>query len=260
MYPRTHAASGVVLQIFQLLAVDYGADPVDQRCDYAVGRGGYGNIVKAQSLSNPGAILLVAADAAHGFGEHEVETPARSLGEKPNDSGAAVERRAARGGILIDRNYGMALVLGILFAERDLIWVRTARLNGAIIRSIPGSGASTSRRAAITAMRKHRTSSANGRPTELGGPHAERRRRSVEYWKKPYRWAKEASETGTPVRVFCASLADVFDNKATKGSREDLFRLIRATPELIWQLLTKRPQNIAALAHTRAVLEAWRAD
>jgi protein gp37 len=50
--------------------------------------------------------------------------------------------------------------------------------------------------------------------------------------------------------VFCASLADVFDNKAPKGSRDNLFRLIRATPELIWQLLTKRPQNIASMLPT----------
>jgi protein gp37 len=47
--------------------------------------------------------------------------------------------------------------------------------------------------------------------------------------------------------VFCASLADVFDNKAPDGARPDLFCLIRATPELDWLLLTKRPQNIAKM-------------
>jgi protein gp37 len=47
--------------------------------------------------------------------------------------------------------------------------------------------------------------------------------------------------------VFCASLADVFDNKAPKGARDDLFGLIRATPELDWLMLTKRPQNIARM-------------
>ena len=45
-------------------------------------------------------------------------------------------------------------------------------------------------------------------------------------------------------RVFCASLADVFDNKADPGWRSDLFDLIRATPDLDWQLLSKRPHNI----------------
>jgi protein gp37 len=44
-------------------------------------------------------------------------------------------------------------------------------------------------------------------------------------------------------RVFCASLADVFDNQVPEVWRADLFHLIRETPELDWQLLTKRPQN-----------------
>jgi len=47
--------------------------------------------------------------------------------------------------------------------------------------------------------------------------------------------------------VFCASLADVFDNKVDKVWRRDLFRLIDATPALDWLLLTKRPQNIAKM-------------
>ena len=44
-------------------------------------------------------------------------------------------------------------------------------------------------------------------------------------------------------RVFCPSLADVFDNQVPEAWRADLFHLIRETPELDWQLLTKRPQN-----------------
>jgi protein gp37 len=79
------------------------------------------------------------------------------------------------------------------------------------------------------------------------GPHAERRRTSEAYWKQPFSWAKAARESGTRPRVFCASLADVFDNKAPEGARDDLFRLIRATPELDWLLLTKRPQNIVKM-------------
>jgi Protein of unknown function (DUF5131) len=53
-----------------------------------------------------------------------------------------------------------------------------------------------------------------------------------------------ARAQGRRRRVFCASLADVFDNQAPNTWRADLFRLIRDTPELDWQLLTKRPQNI----------------
>ena len=44
--------------------------------------------------------------------------------------------------------------------------------------------------------------------------------------------------------MFCASLADVFDNAVPGGWRADLLHLIRKTPELDWLLLTKRPQNI----------------
>lgn len=77
------------------------------------------------------------------------------------------------------------------------------------------------------------------------GPHGERIRTSVANWRKPYKWAREAN--GSRPRVFCASLADVFDNKAPKGARADLWALIRATPELDWLLLTKRPENVAKM-------------
>lgn len=48
-------------------------------------------------------------------------------------------------------------------------------------------------------------------------------------------------------RVFCSSLADVFDNEVPPEWRHDLFNLITATPELDWLLLTKRPQNIVRM-------------
>lgn len=86
------------------------------------------------------------------------------------------------------------------------------------------------------------------------GPHAERRRTSVVNWKKPVVWNADGRRFerthGRRRRVFCASLADVFDNKVPAGWRTDLFRLIRDTPNLDWQLLTKRPQNIANMLPT----------
>jgi len=45
-------------------------------------------------------------------------------------------------------------------------------------------------------------------------------------------------------RVFCASLADVFDNEAPIEWRADLFALISNTPSLDWLLLTKRIGNV----------------
>ena len=77
------------------------------------------------------------------------------------------------------------------------------------------------------------------------GPNGERKRTSPANWRKPLQWAREAN--GKRPRVFCASLADVFDNKAPAGARDDLFALIRATPELDWLLLTKRPENIGKM-------------
>jgi protein gp37 len=45
-------------------------------------------------------------------------------------------------------------------------------------------------------------------------------------------------------RVFCASLADVFDNEVDPAWRIDLFELIAATPNLDWLILTKRIGNV----------------
>lgn len=48
-------------------------------------------------------------------------------------------------------------------------------------------------------------------------------------------------------RVFCASLADVFDNEVDPQWRHDLFGLIKDTPNLDWLLLTKRIGNVLKL-------------
>lgn len=76
------------------------------------------------------------------------------------------------------------------------------------------------------------------------GPNAERRRTSPENWAQPLKWDRQAKERGIRLRVFCASMADVFDNQVPAEWCADLWELIRKTPNLDWQLLTKRPQNI----------------
>lgn len=73
------------------------------------------------------------------------------------------------------------------------------------------------------------------------------RRTSPANWRKPLAWNREAAASGKPRRVFCASLADVFDNQAPQAWRDDLWALIEATPHLTWMLLTKRPQNIVKM-------------
>ena len=74
-----------------------------------------------------------------------------------------------------------------------------------------------------------------------------RRRTSENNWRNPRRWNRAAERDGVRRRVFCASLADVFDNQVPPEWRVDLWDLIRACPALDWQLLTKRPQNIAKM-------------
>lgn len=75
----------------------------------------------------------------------------------------------------------------------------------------------------------------------------DRRRTSASYWRQPLKWDRAAAATGQRPRVFCASLADVFDNQVPADWRIDLWVLIAQTPHLDWLLLTKRPQNIGKM-------------
>lgn len=92
------------------------------------------------------------------------------------------------------------------------------------------------------------------------GPGAPRRRTSVANWRKPLQWNRDGTFYaihGRRQRVFCASLADVFDNAVDPQWREDLFELIRATPNLDWLLLTKRIGNVGAMVST---IPGWLPD
>lgn len=65
------------------------------------------------------------------------------------------------------------------------------------------------------------------------------------YWRKPHAWNRSAARDGVRRRVFCASLADVFEDRPELVDwRLGLFELIDSTPHLDWLLLTKRPENI----------------
>jgi protein gp37 len=75
------------------------------------------------------------------------------------------------------------------------------------------------------------------------GPTAEYRTFGYEHWQEPKKWNESAAKRGVTERVFCASMADVFDERADGVERTRLWSLIWNTPNLIWQLLTKRPQN-----------------
>ena len=82
------------------------------------------------------------------------------------------------------------------------------------------------------------------------GPGAPRRRTSAANWKLPLKWNQLSEQWvrngGPRTRVFCASLADVFDLDVQTDWRRDLYALIEATPHLDWLLLTKRIGNAKA--------------
>ena len=80
---------------------------------------------------------------------------------------------------------------------------------------------------------------------DLWGKSASRRFFTDAHWKDPLDWNEEAQTERTRHRVFCASMADVFERRAELNpQRQRLWKLIEATPWLDWLLLTKRPQNI----------------
>ena len=114
---------------------------------------------------------------------------------------------------------------------------------------------------------------------------------SPSYWHQPVKWDQQAKLAGERRRVFCASLADIFEDwqgqlldskweaiwwpsyeinalafdnykvpltdayaPVTQDMvRQKLFRLIENTPHLDWLMLTKRPENIMA-----KIPEHWR--
>lgn len=80
------------------------------------------------------------------------------------------------------------------------------------------------------------------------GPNTPRLGRSEAYWREPLKWNAKAKVTGMRPRVFCASVADVFeDHPDWVEPRARLFKVILETPHLDWLLLTKRPENIERL-------------
>lgn len=83
---------------------------------------------------------------------------------------------------------------------------------------------------------------------DIWGPGVKRIRTSDAYWKKPLSWNREAEAAGERHRVFCASMADVFEQNDAQPEldewRFELVELIIRTPNLDWLLLTKRPELV----------------
>lgn len=91
----------------------------------------------------------------------------------------------------------------------------------------------------------------------LWGASEARRMMSDSYWRGPFKWNAEAEKAGVRRRVFCASMADVFEqlpesnveaSRVLQEARSRLWYTISSTPHLDWLLLTKRPQNVKRIA------------
>jgi len=107
--------------------------------------------------------------------------------------------------------------------------------------------------------------------TAVWGEGANRKVTADSTWKKPTRWNRLAVEgllpDGSPnvdghrPRVFCASMADVFEERRDlQETRDRLFDLIERTPALDWLLLTKRPEFARAWLYdfyARRGLREW---
>lgn len=83
---------------------------------------------------------------------------------------------------------------------------------------------------------------------DVWGKDAGRRFFGDKHWNEPVKWNREAKKAGERRRVFCASMADVFEDRPELHEpRFRLGKLIMDTPHLDWLILTKRPENIARL-------------
>lgn len=95
----------------------------------------------------------------------------------------------------------------------------------------------------------------------LGGSHwgkdAPRRFFGDAHWNEPVKWNAKAAREGVRRRVFCSSMADVFEDRRDLDEHRDrLWKLIDATQNLDWLLLTKRPENFGMLP--TAPVNVWR--
>jgi len=74
------------------------------------------------------------------------------------------------------------------------------------------------------------------------------RQRTKGPWAQVSKWNREARARRRPEMVFCASLADVFEDYPGPNEwRADVWELVRECEWLDFQMLTKRPENIARM-------------
>jgi protein gp37 len=80
------------------------------------------------------------------------------------------------------------------------------------------------------------------------GKDSPRRFFDQKHWGEPLKWDRKAAKAGIKSKVFCGSMCDVFEDRPDLVEpRKQLYELILKTPNMIWMLLTKRPQNMQKL-------------
>ena len=80
--------------------------------------------------------------------------------------------------------------------------------------------------------------------TDYKGPHSFDTVVKTKTWPDARRWQKEASAAGRTDLVFTCSLSDFFIQSADQW-RPEAWQIIKAAPNLVFQILTKRPELIA---------------
>ncbi len=84
---------------------------------------------------------------------------------------------------------------------------------------------------------------------DVWGKEAPRRFFGDKHWNEPRRWNKQAEKLCVRRKVFCASMADVFEDRSDLDPHRDrLWKLIEETTSLDWLLLTKRPALMTRMA------------
>lgn len=80
---------------------------------------------------------------------------------------------------------------------------------------------------------------------DIWGPKKPRRTFGEKHWAEPIAWNQLARSQRQIHRVFCSSMCDIGEDHPTiDREREKLWPLIRSTPWLHWQLLTKRADRL----------------
>ena len=113
---------------------------------------------------------------------------------------------------------------------------------------------------AETGARRYGWADGGGSGPLLWGPGTHRRTFGAGHWQEPRKWNRDAAAAGVRDLVFCGSYCDVFEARSDLDEhRARLWHTIEETPALVWQLLTKRPEQVRRKVPP-GWLDAWPAN